>query len=88
MAQAVSMDAPQAGSSSGFDHDAAHCLGAEGAMRSLDPYKYSPPLGARGTTTQKIGSDRVTDVWGQRETLGAVRLTVHDDFAGSPIDVV
>ena len=48
MAQTMSMDAPEAGASSGGSHNLAYPLGAEGTMRRLDPHEYRPSLGLVG----------------------------------------
>jgi hypothetical protein len=57
-------------------------------MRRLEPHQYRPPAGGRRTPAAQIRSDRFTDVRGQWQTFGTVCFAAHDDFTGSPIDIV
>jgi hypothetical protein len=88
MTQTMSVNLPKAGASSGGGHDLGHPAGTKRTMRSLGPYEYRPAMGARWTAAMQVRSHRFTDVRGQRQTFGTVRFTTHDDFAGSPIDIV
>ena len=45
-------------------------------------------MGARWPAAVQVRSHRFTDVRGQWQTFGTVRFTTHEDFAGSPIDIV
>jgi hypothetical protein len=84
----MSVDLSKAGASSGGGHHLGHPAGAEGAVRRLDPHEYSPATGGRRTPAAQVRSYRFTDVRGQWETFDTVGFATHDDFTGSPIDIV
>ena len=86
--QTMSMDPPEAGALGGGRHHVAHAAGAERAMRSLDADKYRPPRALAGRPLCRYSSHRFTDVPWQRNTFDTICFATHDDFAGSPIDVV
>ncbi len=57
-------------------------------MRRLDPHEYRPSLGTRGTAVVQIRSHRSTNVCRQRQTLGTLSFTAHNNLAGTPVDIV
>ncbi len=84
----MSMNAPEAGALSGLSHNLGHPLGTEVAMRRLDPHEYRPSLGALGTAVVQIRSHRSANVCRQRQALGRLSFTAHNDLAGTPVDIV
>jgi hypothetical protein len=82
------MDSPEARPFGSIGHDIAHGAGAEMPMRGLDPYKYRATLSAGRTTMLQILGNSPSDVCGQWDAFDTVRLSAHDDLAGSPIDIV
>jgi len=86
--QPVRMDSPEARPLGSIGHHVAHRAGAEMPMRGLDPYEYRPTLSAGRATVLQIFGNRSSDVCRQWDAFDTVRLTAHDDLAGSPINIV
>jgi hypothetical protein len=88
MPQPVGLDSPETGLLRGISHYVAHATGTEVPMWRFDSNKYCSPLGARRTAMLQILGHCAADIRGQRDTFEAVCFAAHDDFTGSPVDIV
>jgi hypothetical protein len=88
MAELVCMDPPEAGPTRCCGHDLRDTVGAEGLIRCEEPDEDRPALSSRWSPSSQIGSDRRTDVGGDREARGARSFPTHDHFAGPPGDIL
>jgi hypothetical protein len=88
VAQAVRMHICQSGTLRSGVHNLCHPTDAERTMWCPDAHEHSPTFGALWTTAAQIASQRFTDVAGQRQALDALPLTVNDDLASAPVDII